>query len=196
MQVRPQAAVGMTGGAGRIATLSAHPSTPSPGVQDIVVRIALRPDRALALTYSLLGDLRGLRLPAGCAPRRRDGLWRHTCFEAFVGRPGGRPYSEFNFAPSGEWAAYAFRGYREPGPPPAAFDPQIAVRASGAGVELAALIPAAALPRAADAVHWRLGLSAVLEHDSGALSYWALAHPGARPDFHHPASFALELAGH
>jgi hypothetical protein len=37
----------------------------------------------------------------------------------------------------------------------------------------------------------------VLEEDggalSGALSYWALRHPPGKPDFHHPAGFALEL---
>ena len=40
-----------------------------------------------------------------CASRERqgnspvDGLWRHTCFEAFVGIPGAEPYYEFNFSP-------------------------------------------------------------------------------------------------
>jgi len=41
---------------------------------------------------------------------------------------------------------------------------------------------------------WRLGLSAVIEEESGALSYWALAHPPGRADFHHSDCFALELA--
>jgi hypothetical protein len=39
----------------------------------------------------------------------------------------------------------------------------------------------------------RLGLSAVIEAVDGAMSYWALAHPSAKPDFHHPDSFVLDL---
>jgi hypothetical protein len=40
---------------------------------------------------------------------------------------------------------------------------------------------------------WRLGLSAVIEDTRGSLSYWALAHPPGKPDFHHADGFALEL---
>jgi hypothetical protein len=39
----------------------------------------------------------------------------------------------------------------------------------------------------------KLGLSAVIEEKDGTLSYWALAHPPGRADFHDPACFALEL---
>ena len=41
---------------------------------------------------------------------------------------------------------------------------------------------------------WRLGLSAVIEETAGRKSYWALAHPGGRPDFHHAAGLAYDLA--
>ncbi len=40
---------------------------------------------------------------------------------------------------------------------------------------------------------WMLGVSAVVETKEGSLSYWALAHPPGKPDFHHPDSFALTL---
>jgi hypothetical protein len=39
-----------------------------------------------------------------------------------------------------------------------------------------------------------LGLAAVLRHGSGALSFWALTHPGPAADFHHPDSFTLSLS--
>ncbi len=39
----------------------------------------------------------------------------------------------------------------------------------------------------------RLALSAVIEDSDGGLSYWALAHPRGKPDFHHADSFALTL---
>ena len=40
---------------------------------------------------------------------------------------------------------------------------------------------------------WRMGVSTVIETVDGAISYWALAHPPDKPDFHHPESFVLEL---
>jgi hypothetical protein len=39
----------------------------------------------------------------------------------------------------------------------------------------------------------RLGLAAVIEDKTGIFSYWALRHPSAKPDFHHPDSLVLEL---
>jgi hypothetical protein len=40
---------------------------------------------------------------------------------------------------------------------------------------------------------WQLGLTAVVEAADGSLSYWALRHPVARPDFHHRDGFAQTL---
>jgi hypothetical protein len=40
-------------------------------------------------------------------------LWRRSCFEAFIGHGGGPDYWEYNFSPSGAWAAYHFSAYRE-----------------------------------------------------------------------------------
>ena len=39
----------------------------------------------------------------------------------------------------------------------------------------------------------KLALSAVIEELDGTKSYWALAHPPGKPDFHHPDCFALTL---
>jgi hypothetical protein len=49
------------------------------------------------------------------------------------------------------------------------------------------------LASGAGAVIWRVGLSAVIEETSGRRSYWALAHPSGKPDFHHSDSFTLEV---
>ena len=67
------------------------------------------PSRPLRLRYLVAGDPAAVRWPralaAGEEPRR-DGLGRHTCFEAFVAAPAGcgSGYVEYNFAPSGAWA--------------------------------------------------------------------------------------------
>ena len=70
--------------------------------------LASTPEGGLRLRYFLDGDVNGIVLPATVAPRQADGLWQHTCFEAFIGGQGSRAYCEFNFSPSTEWAAYGF----------------------------------------------------------------------------------------
>ncbi len=108
----------------------------------------------------------------------------------------GEPtYHEFNFSPSGEWAAYAFRGYRNGGPiEDDKLDPEITVRSAANSFELEALVRLDCLQAVTPQMPLRLGLSAVIEENDETISYWALKHLQGKPDFHHADSFALELA--
>ena len=168
---------------------------------------ALRPG-VLRAQFTLIGDLRRILIPQAGPGGRADGLWRHTCFEAFVRHPAVPGYLEFNFSPSGAWQVYRFSGYRQgmtPAEPPAPpyitvgyrerdqgpADP--AVRTDDALV-LEAIVPLP-VPFAPAQQGLRLALSAVVEEETGALSYWALRHAPGRPDFHHPDAFALTLHG-
>ena len=155
-----------------------HPDTPSAAVSD--VRVTVSRGRNLQLDFRVVGDTAAIRWPGAAAPDRTDGLWRHTCFEAFVSEGAG--YREFNLSPSGAWAAYAFDGYRD-----AMRDAPATVAIVPGDAGLSATI-AADLPATAS-----LGLSAVIELVDGSKSYWALAHPPGAPDFHAPACFAAEL---
>ena len=140
----------------------------------------------------MTGNIRAVRLPPVSAPLRTNGLWQATCFEAFVRASSAAGYCEFNFAPSTQWAAYAFDGYRS-GMRDAdlAAAPRIEIRSGPAQFELqVALNLDRLLPR--DAA-WQLGISAVIEETDGRKSYWALAHAPGKPDFHHSDCFALEL---
>jgi hypothetical protein len=147
-----------------------------------------RTDRALHLRYALAGDPCALILPPPAAPERADELWRSTCFELFI-RHGDGAYWEFNFSPSGQWAAYSFTGYREGMrnlmiPPPA-------IRRR---VRRRELVMAVTVPLSPEIGAAHLNLTAVIEEKSGTKSYWALAHPPeGPPDFHHPDCFVLEL---
>ena len=49
-------------------------------------------------------------IPKLSEPWRADELWQTTCFEAFLRAADGDGYREWNFAPSGNWAAYDFTG--------------------------------------------------------------------------------------
>src|SRR5258706_375631 len=96
--------------------LICHPDHRCDGVRRVLARLRRMPDGPLAVAYVIEGELARLRIPAPRPPRVGERLWQHTCCEVFVAREGRAGYHEFNFAPSGEWAAYAFRHYREGAP--------------------------------------------------------------------------------
>lgn len=148
----------------------------------------------LRIRFRIEGALGQLRLPPPGIPRRLDGLWHHSCFEAFLRPDASDIYYEFNFAPSGDWAAYRFAGRRGERSSPALAAPASRTAIAAERFELTAEIALAELPELARARTIHAGLSAVVESDAGALSYWALAHGGDRPDFHDPATFLLRVA--
>jgi len=174
--------------------MTLHPSSPCTAATEIAVAVARPRPCHLDLRYAVTGNIAGLRMPERVAPERIDGLWRHTCFEAFVQASPGGPYYEFNFAPSTRWAAYRFDSYR--GGMTVADGigaPGIEVLSHGARYELRAAFELRRVPDLPGDAAWRLGLSAVIEEVDGTLSYWALAHPPGRPDFHQSDCFTLEL---
>ena len=179
----------------REIALICHPGTRSSAVRGIRASVARTADGMLTLRYVLEGDLDRLRVPPARTPRIAVRLWEHTCCEIFVARRGAPAYHEFNFAPSGEWAAYAFSRYRDGGIlADETLNPDIAVRRTAGELELDARVRLAQLSPMHVSAGLSLGLSAVVEDDdSGTLSYWALKHPSGRPDFHHPDGFTLEF---
>jgi hypothetical protein len=176
------------------AVLVCHPETPSQAVRRVQVSVCRIRGGMLTLTFALEGDLARLCIPPPRPPRWADRLWQHTCFEAFVAMKGKPAYYEFNFAPSGEWAAYAFRRYRDGMPlEQEELAPGITTRNVGERLELDVIIRLDRLPTIQPRTRLQLALSAVVEEENGVLSYWALKHPPGKPDFHHPDAFALEL---
>jgi hypothetical protein len=177
----------------RIA-LIAHDATQSAVVQELQAHVTLtRPD-VLSLRYSLWGDMSRIRVAAAVAgtelPGRTDGLWKHTCFEAFIRPdPSQDEYYELNFSAAKQWAAYRFTAYRAGMAPlelPGA--PEISVRQTLQNLELEVAVKLPfELSRPAIAV------AAVVEEDSGRLCYWSARHPPGKPDFHHADGYVIEL---
>jgi hypothetical protein len=147
----------------------------------------------LHLQYTLSGDIARLSIPALLVPAAVDGLWEHTCFEAFIGVQGGSAYHEFNFSPSRQWAAYAFSDYRQRVVWVASHPPRIVTTMADRQLTLEAHIAAADLPANPAGKPLQLGLTAVVEAADGSKSYWALTHPAERPDFHHRNGFVHEI---
>jgi hypothetical protein len=174
--------------------LARHPETSGEYVGGIEVRVSRKENALFMLAYILNGDLSRVRLPSHALARRADRLWEHTCFEAFVRAKGQAGYYEFNFSPSGEWAAYAFREYREGGPiDDDQLDPKIAVQREAETLGLHAVLRLDRLSNIQAGLTLQLGLAAVVEDINGRLSYWALKHTPGKPDFHHPDNFALGI---
>lgn len=175
--------------------LQRHPSTSS-SVPTPWVRVA-RAGEILRMTFRIPGDTSMVRLPSPndalvkqSEDRRANRLWEQTCFECFVLPGGGCAYLEFNFSPSLEWAAYEFDNYRENMRDADVVCPAIIATAWSNRFELSAQV---SLPETWNDQAWRVGLAAVIQEKSGNKSYWALAHPATKPDFHHPDSFVHEL---
>lgn len=175
--------------------LRLHPDSRSVAVTGIDVEIARPRADKLELSYIVSAEMSRIRMPAAAANARSDGLWRHTCFEAFVHISFGTEYYELNFSPSGQWAAYQFGGYRS--------GMRIADEITGIPIELRSSPGGCTLQASLDPNRfaglppdraWRLGLSAVIEDTNGGLSYWALAHVPGKPDFHHANSFICEIS--
>jgi hypothetical protein len=174
--------------------LKLHPDFLCPAVSTIDADAERMSPGQLRLRYVLNGKLSDVRTPVPTSSTRADELWKHTCFEAFVGAPSGDAYYEFNFAPSTQWAAYEFSGYRAgmkvAGELSAA---AIAIASDDKRLELSVSLALDRLTKLPADGPWRLGLSAVIEETSGRKSYWALAHPPGKPDFHHSDCFVLTL---
>lgn len=161
-----------------------HPDHPPHAIEAIEVDV--RCDGSIwHFDYLVRGDVAQLVLPAPEEPARRNGLWKQSCFELFVASEG-KSYREFNFSPSGAYAAYAFDDYRHGQRDAAA---TISIETSQAPGEYRLSARLSANLGKADVI----GLAAVIEEKDGTRSYWALAHPDGEPDFHHHAGFALPI---
>ena len=172
-------------------SLLCHPGGDCSAAQHIAAGASLNSSGQLTLHYRLTGDPRGILLPAPQLAAPTDGLWQHTCCEAFIGEANCPAYREFNFSPSGQWATYRFTDYRlrDPDFRPAGA-PRLTFRRLDDGFQLDARLGPELLP---PGDRLQLGLSVVVEPARGEKSYWALAHGAPQPDFHLRQSFTLTL---
>jgi hypothetical protein len=176
-------------------TLMLHPDSLCSTVAHIEAEVMRPCAGSLLLSYLVTGSITDLHIPLAVVAMRSDELWRHTCFEAFICNSPGLAYYEFNFAPSTHWAAYWFDGYRSGMRVATEISaPRIEVQASRTCYRLQAALEMDQMSRLRIDGKWRIGLAAVIEETGGRKSYWALAHPSGKADFHQSESFALEFS--
>lgn len=182
-------------------SLVPFPGDSYPAGLQLLGSVSRRPLRArederaaiLHLRYRLVGPWPQLQIPAATPqPERRDGLWQATCLECFLARPGEPAYWELNLCPSGHWNAYRLPSYRGVLLPESGFSvPQMQreVAEDWWEVRVQWELP----PALAAAPALEVGVTAVIGTQAGAISYWALCHPGPEADFHRRDSFCLQL---
>ncbi|HSL28462.1 MAG TPA: DOMON-like domain-containing protein [Anaerolineales bacterium] len=146
----------------------------------------------LTVRYVLAGDLHMVFLPAESAsPRRKDELWKQTCFEFFLALKGRPQYWEFNFSPAGDWNVYRMEAYRR-----IDFQEEASIQSVRRKIHRAT--EAFSLQAAVDLRSMlqyeeplEMGVTAVVHMKDGNETYWALTHPGPQADFHNRESFTL-----
>lgn len=202
-------------------SLIAHPATPPFAVQGVSCSLSLQDAGQWTISFSVDCDEGDLALPQAQPPARRDGLWQATCFELFMKNDADGSYCEFNFAPSGQWAAYAFDGYRAGMRDleirelciltsqreqfllaSAHFYPELPMEAHlhladsefGPNFSLSATLEDRGFAEQWGAKPLSLAISAVIEEADGTKSYWAMVHGDGPPDFHHADCFAQKVA--
>lgn len=137
--------------------------------------------------FRVRGDISKLVIPSPAEPGRADNLWRTTCFELFVAGEGAS-YREFNFSPSGQWAAYQFEDYRS-----GMHNLDVRIESElyneNNDFQFSAEIKAE-FPNPV-----QVGLTAVIEETDGAIRYWSTAFAPGKPDFHAAAVRSLLFDG-
>lgn len=148
---------------------------------------------SIELSYVIAGNIENIRFDTPADhPKRTDELWKKTCFEAFIKPDDTSSYWEYNLSPSGNWAIYGFRDYREE-----QFDelslsiPAIQFDRQGEQITLRSQIP---LPEPLIKKNLNFGLSAVVQDINGDIYYYALQHTKSQPDFHAHDSFSIAMS--
>lgn len=176
-------------------SLQPHSDSPRLPIDSLTADVRRVAGGRLELVYRLSGDLDALLIPELSAPTRADELWKHTCFEIFILKAQLPGYVEFNFAPTGQWAAYSFRSRRsgmrnieqvnEAPIGTMLFGRQFVLKAELDLSHMEGLPPRDA--------PWTAAISTVIEAADGRRAYWAVQHPEGNPDFHAPEGFVIDL---
>jgi len=147
------------------------------------------------LHYLPAGEIEDVLLPSTSVnPRRKDELWKATCFEFFLAIKDQPQYWEFNMSPSGDWNVYHMDAYRRIG-----FREETSIHLSefefaretnrftlDVIVDLSPIILQAQV--------LEVGITAIIQTKDDNETYWAVTHPAPFADFHLRESFILGLA--
>jgi len=173
---------------------SLQPFTPVQDLPDLGMTVHLsRRSNTAALSYTIRGPMEEIVVPAPVeTPLRMGRLWEETCLEFFLASKDSPQYWEINLSPSGQWNIYRFSAYREGMQEEAAFA-SLPFRVER-GKDSFSLDVELHLDRIISPnTPLHVGISAAIKLRRNQMTYWALSHPGQKPDFHRRESFIAEL---
>lgn len=152
-----------------------------------------RSNERLVMDYALMGPLDRLLIPPQVElPARKNQLWEETCFECFIGTDHATRYWEINLSPAGHWNIFQFDAYRSGMKEAAGRSVRPSIMESAAdGFKIRCDVDLKAIDVANIPI--RIGLCAVLKTIQSEIIYWAIVHPGLKPDFHRTDGFVLNL---
>lgn len=172
-------------------SLTCHPKLPATYISAVQVCCELTKAGQLWLRYHIDVPEPMLVVAESRDPVRTDNLWKTTCGEVFLGKKDAPEYIEFNFSPSSQWAAYRFSDYRKESTDlPLLTAPDIHLDMSDSHFALEATV---CLPPEWQHDEFDTGITFVAEEPGGIISYWALDHHQAEPEFHDRSGFSLKL---
>ncbi|OKH42786.1 hypothetical protein NIES2101_32365 [Calothrix sp. HK-06] len=171
-------------------TLQPFPSTQALFNLKITGNIA-RHENLLTISYTLLGDIQQVHIAPPETPQRKHELWQDTCFEFFIGAENSPGYWEFNLSPAGHWNIYRFDNYRQGMQEETAFTTlPFDVKHNSDSFTLALDVNLDKIISIHQPIE--VAITTVIKSKNGDVSYWALSHKGAEPDFHLRESFILK----
>jgi hypothetical protein len=171
--------------------LQPFPGSIAPDIS--ITGVVTRDRQQLNIVYMVSGAIDTIQLLSlNPLPTRQWELWETTCLECFIGLPEAQNYWEFNLAPNGNWNAFALTGYRE-GIAEAAEIASIVIATDRTAdrFTLSTTIPLSAIIPTRKPLE--ISITAVIQTQDQAISYWAIAHCGDAADFHRRDSFMLTL---
>jgi hypothetical protein len=142
---------------------------------------------------------RGHGVSAGGEQCRHMNLWEHSCFELFFRIPEEETYYEFNVSPSGHWNSFEFTGLRNGMSETSTIRLESCVSSKDGRKHTLSANLVHELPTR----RLQVGVCAIVEfkrvestgttgqQEDASLAYYALSHPGVRPDFHHPRGHVM-----
>ncbi len=176
--------------------LQPFPRSAAPDIS--ITGVVTRDRQQLNIVYMLSGAIDSIQLPPpNPNPSREWALWETTCFECFFGVPNALNYWELNFAPNGNWNAFALTNYREGiANEPGIESITITTDRTPDRFTLSATMPLSAIVPARKPLE--MSVTTVIQTQdqatrSATTSDWAIAHCGSEADFHRRDSFVLTL---
>lgn len=168
------------------------PSDPVPNIK--IGGEIIRSKNRFFIRYEMNGDIDQTLLSAkSSSPSRTDDLWKATCFEFFLAIPGQAGYWEFNMSPSGDWNVYKMDDYRRVGFREETAFTQLPFIFRQTEDKLSLDISMDLGPILQTQQTVQVGITAIIQTIDGNETYWALAHPGPRADFHLRESFIISV---